>query len=134
MQDTLYLYWSDTILTHISQLKERFTKLDLLEIKDFSSSYSFRLYEILICSIGENSYKNPKFSVEELMYMMQVPRSYLGYNIFKQRVLTPCVRELSTKTGKFKAIALKEHKGKGSKKIVEVEFTGCGIGNKYKCN
>ena len=131
-QDTLTIKWSDTILSHISLLKERFTKLDLLEIKDFSSSYSFRLYEILICAIGENSFKNPKFEVEVLMDMMQVPESYRNYRTFKARVLTPCTSELQNKTNKFSKLSLIEHKRKGSKKIMEVEFSGVGIGKKYK--
>jgi len=131
-QDSLTIKWSDTILSHISQLKERFTKLDLLEMKDFSSSYTFRLYEILICSIGENSYKNPKFLVEDLQRIMKVPESYLQYKIFKQKVLTPCTKELQTKTGKFSKLNFVEGKLAGSKKVVSLEFSGCGVGNRYK--
>ena len=130
--DTVELYWSRTILSHISLLKERFTKLDLTEIRDFNSTYSFRLYEILTCAIGENSFKNPKFDVEVLMDMMQVPESYRNYRTFKARVLTPCTSELQNKTNKFSKLSLIEHKRKGSKKIVEVEFSGVGIGKKYK--
>lgn len=130
--DTVELWWSNNIRKHISQLKERFTKLDLLEIQDFSSSYSFRLYEILTCSIGENSYKNPKYAVEDLMRMLQVPPSLTDYRNFKARVLNPCSKELSEKTGKFKKLTFVEHKVKGSKKVESIEFQGCGIGNKYK--
>lgn len=130
--DSWELYWSRTILTHISELKERFTKLDLTEMKDFSSSYSFRLYEILMCSVGENSYRNPSFEVETLMNMMQVPESYRNYRSFKARVLTPCTKELRTKTGKFTNLSITEIKQKGSKKVISLEFAGCGIGNRYK--
>jgi plasmid replication initiation protein len=130
--DTWELYWSRTILAHISELKERFTKLDLTEMKDFSSSYSFRLYEILMCSVGENSYRNPSFEVETLMTMMQVPESYRNYRAFKARVLTPCTKELLTKTGKFSNLSITEIKQKGSKKVISLEFSGCGIGNRYK--
>jgi plasmid replication initiation protein len=130
--DTLKLYWSLPILAHISELKERFTKLDLTEMKDFSSSYSFRLYEILMCSVGENSYRNPSFEVETLMNMMQVPESYRNFRAFKARVLTPCTKELRTKTGKFSNLSITEVKQKGSKKVISLEFNGCGIGNRYK--
>lgn len=130
--DTIVIKWSDTILEHISQLKKRFTKLDLSAMQNFSSSYSFRLYEILTCSVGENSYKNPRYTVEELMGMLQVPPSLTDYRNFKARVLNPCSKELTEKTGKFKKLVLVEHKVKGSKKVASIEFQGCGIGNKYK--
>jgi len=130
--DTTELWLSNTILKHVSQLKERFTKLDLLEVQDFSSSYSFRLYEILTCSVGENSYKNPRYAVDELMTMMQVPPSLKDYRNFKARVLTPCSKELTEKTGKFKKLSLVETRVKGSKKVASIEFQGCGIRNKYK--
>ena len=130
--DTIMLTWTTRVLLHISLLQERFTKLDLLEIKDFKSNYSFRLYEILICSIGENSYRNPKFLVEDLMNLLDIPRSYRNYMTFKQKVLTPCTKELQTKTGKFSKLEFKEGKLSGSKKVVSIEFTHCGVGNRYK--
>ena len=130
--DLLQAMFTNTVLQSISELTEKFTKLDLVEMKDFSSSYSFRLYEILHCRIGENSYKNPKFEVETLMLMLDVPPSLLNYRNFKLRVLTPCVAELRCKTGKFSKLELVEHKGKGSKKVLELEFKGSGIGNRYK--
>jgi plasmid replication initiation protein len=130
--DILQAMLTSTVVANISELTERFTKLDLLEMKDFSSSYSFRIYEILICSIGENSYKNPKFKLEDLMSMLDVPESLKDYRNFKARVITPCLKELKTKTGKFSKLEVKEHKQTGSKKVIEIEFTGCGIGNRYK--
>lgn len=130
--DVIMLTWTNRVLQHISLLKERFTKLDLLEIKKFHSSYSFRLYEILICSVGENSYKNPSFETEELMNMLDVPDSYRNYMTFKVKVITPCVKELKIKTGKFNSLNIIEHKKQGSKKIVRLEFSGCGVGNRYK--
>lgn len=130
--DVLQAMLTSTVVANISELTERFTKLDLLEMKDFSSSYSFRLYEILMCSVGENSYRNPNFLVENLMELMQVPESLKDYRNFKTRVLTPCTKELQTKTGKFSKLAFKEGKLAGSKKVVSLEFTHCGIGNRYK--
>lgn len=130
--DSVILAWSPRVKKHISQLKERFTKLDLAEMKDFSSSYTFRLYEIIQCSIGENGYKNPNIKVKDLMTALDVPESYKNYMTFNARVLTPCVKELNTKIAKFKKLKVEEHKVKGSKKVESIEFQGCGIGNRYK--
>lgn len=130
--DAVMITWSQRVLNHISLLKERFTKLDLKEMKDFSSTYTFRIYELIICSVGENSYKNPKFPVEDLMNILDVPDSYRNYMTFKLKVLKPVIAELRSKTGKFSGIELVEHKKQGSKKIMEVEFAKCGVGNRYK--
>jgi plasmid replication initiation protein len=130
--DLLQAMFTSTVVSNISELSERFTKLDLKEMKDFSSSYSFRLYEILMCSVGENSYRNPSFVVSDLMTMLDVPDSLKDYRNFKTRVLTPCTKELQTKTGKFTNLSINEVKQKGSKKVVSLEFSGCGIGNRYK--
>jgi plasmid replication initiation protein len=130
--DKLQAMLTSTVVANISELTERFTKLDLLEMKDFSISYSFRLYEILMCSVGENSYRNPNFLVEDLMKLLDVPESLKDYRNFKTRVLNPVTKELQTKTGKFSKLEIKEVKQRGSKKVVELEFSGCGIGNRYK--
>ena len=130
--DVVMITWSQRVLSHISLLRERFTKLDLKEMKDFSSTYSFRIYELIICSVGENSYQNPKFLVDDLMDILDVPDSYRNYMTFKQKVLKPVIAELRNKTGKFAGIEIIEHKKQGSKKVIEIEFIRCGVGNRYK--
>jgi plasmid replication initiation protein len=130
--DVLKVMLTSTVVANISELTERFTKLDLLEMKDFSSSYSFRLYEILMCSVGENSYRNPNFLVEDLMNLLDVPDSLKDYRNFKARVLNPCTKELQTKTGKFSKLEISEIKLPKSKKVIGLKFNGCGIGNRYK--
>lgn len=37
-----------------------------------------------------------------------------------------------SKTGKFTNLVINEVKQKGSKKVVSLEFSGCGVGNRYK--
>jgi plasmid replication initiation protein len=129
--DNITIRWSQDILEHVSELKERYVKLDLNDLVELQSSYSYRLYEILNVTLGENGYKNPSFSVEDLMFMLDVPRSYRSYNIFKMRVLTPCVKELSETVLKFKNLSVVETNAPRSKKVVSLEFRGCGVGNRY---
>jgi len=130
-QDNITIRWSQDILEHISELKERYVKLDLDDLVELQSSYSYRLYEILNTSIGENGYKNPSFMVEDLMFMLDVPRSYRAYNIFKMRVLTPCVKELSENIPKFKKLSVVETNAPRSKRVASLEFKGVGVGTRY---
>lgn len=129
--DSFKLCWSPTVHRYISNLKGSYAKLSLVDMKNFNSSYSFRLYEILISRVGENGYKKPRFSVEELMDMLQVPESYRSYNIFKQKVLTPCTKELRENVTQFSRLAFEGIPQPRSKKIIEIEWQYAGIGNKY---
>lgn len=127
--DTFSIKWSTELIEHISLHIDHFTTLDLKEMVDFKSSYTFRLYELLVSLTGHNKYKNPRLPVETWMYMLDVPESYKEYKTFKSKVLIPCIKELSAKVVKFKAINIKEHKKPLSRtrKIEEIEFTGVGI-------
>ncbi len=129
-EDCFEIFWTKKIIDHIAQLRERFCKLDLFEMKDFSSSYTFRLYEILTMIAGENSYRNPSFDVENLYFMMDVPESYLEYKFFKRRVLVPAITELQSKVKRFEKVKFDEIKI--GKKVKEIKFFGIGVGNKYK--
>ena len=123
-EDVFKICWTEPVIQHISLLRERFVQLKLEDMIDFNSSYTFRLYEILITSIGENSYKNPKFSPEVLMEMMDVPESCLVYKTFRQRVLTTAVRELKVKVKRFEKLEMVEEKEKGKRKVIRLEFVG----------
>ena len=130
VEDRFEIYWTPQVIGHISQLRERFVKLDLSELIDVKSMYSFRLYEILTTVIGENSYRNPSFTIEQLMHMMDVPDSCKEYKIFKQRVLMVAVGELKTKVKRFSKMEIEEEKEK--RKVLGIKFCGVGVASRYK--
>jgi len=129
-KDTFNICWTEPVIQHISLLRERFVKLDLTELVNLSSSYSFRLYEILTTVTGENSYKNPSFTVEQLMYMMDVPDSCKVYKTFNNRVLKVAITELKTKVKRFAKLGMEEEKEK--RKVIGIKFCGVGISGRYK--
>ena len=131
-EDSISIRWSEELVQHICQLRERFVKLDLMELIDLKSIYSWRLYEILVTTIGENSYKNPSFTPEQLMFMMDVPESCKVYKTFKGRVLKVAVEELKTKVKRFSKMNMVEEKENGKRKVIGVGFEGVGVGNRYK--
>jgi hypothetical protein len=130
--DRFEIYWSPKVIQHLCLLRERFVKIDLSELIDLQSSYSFRLYEILTTVVGENSYKNPYFTVTQLMDMFDVPESYREYKVFNNRVLKTAVGELKTKVKRFSKMEIEEEKEKGKRKVVGVRFCGVGVSAKYK--
>jgi len=130
--DTFEIAWTEPVIQHISLLRERFVKLDLKELVALDSSYSFRLYEILTTVVGENGYKNPYFTVEQLMYMLDVPDSCKVYKTFKQRVVMIAIKELKTKVKRFEKMEMIEEKEKGKKKVVGIRFSGVGVAGTYR--
>jgi len=128
--DTFTICWTREVLKHLTLQREYFTKLDLGELTEFTSSYSFRLYELLSAISGGNSYKNPRLEVEAWMNTLDVPTSLYEYKKFKAMVLKPCIAELREKTQRFRYLDFKEHKV--GTKVMEIEFTGVGIGARYK--
>jgi len=76
---------------YLLQLKERFVSYNLKYILPLTSTYSVRIYQLL-----KEYEKLTKryFEVEELMDILQVPKSYRIYNRFKEKVLKVAEKEL----------------------------------------
>ena len=76
---------------YLLQLKKRFVAYNLKYILPLTSNYSIRIYQLL--KEYENLTKR-YFDVEELMEVLQVPKSYRNYADFKRKVLQVAEREL----------------------------------------
>ena len=83
--------FSEKIKPYLLQLKERFVAYNLKYILPLTSTYSVRIYQLL-----KEYEKLTKryFDVEELMEVLQVPKSYRNYADFKRKVLQVAEREL----------------------------------------
>lgn len=91
------------ILPHLLGLKQRFSSYPLREALSFTSSYTWRFYEILTSWAQPKERTNGIFtgwidrqSVDELREMLGVPTSYRWDN-FKKRVLDVVTSELKEK-------------------------------------
>jgi len=85
----------DDLKPYLLELKERFIKYNLRYIIPLKSAYSIRIYQLLK---EYEKYGVRYFDVEELMNILQVPKSYQRYGLFKQKVLEQAHRELTEKT------------------------------------
>ena len=86
------LYFSPEIIPYLSQLSEKFTAYKLKYVAQFKSSYSIRLYEILVqwASTGEREVK-----VDWLREIFQVEDKYKTIKDFKKYIIDPSVTDIN---------------------------------------
>jgi plasmid replication initiation protein len=89
----LGFHWK--IFPYFRELKERFTKYDLMNVKEFSGVYSVRFYELIkqYENIGHRTIK-----IEILRKWFQLEKKYPRYNDMRTRVIEPAYKELKEKS------------------------------------
>lgn len=115
------------IVPHLIGLREKFSSYPLKAAVDFSSSYTWRFYELLVSWAQKKEDTGGVFagwltvSVEELRQMLGVPDSY-AWVIFERQVLNVVTAELLKKAN----IQVKITRQKTSRKIthLKIEFIG----------
>jgi plasmid replication initiation protein len=108
----------DDLKPFLLQLKENFTKYELVYTLHFKSKYTIRLYE-LIKSIHYHELQEyrRRFDVDELRRILGA-ETYPIYKNFKQRVLSPTIEEINKYSDKTLAI----EEIKQGRKIVAIEL------------
>jgi len=81
----------DDLKPYLIDLKKRFVKFNLMHVLPMQSKYSIRLYQLL--KEYEKLTKRT-FTVKELQELLQVPKSLLIYNRFKEKVLKVAEKEM----------------------------------------
>jgi len=92
---TITLRFAPELKEFLLELKGHFTKYALKHVKEFRSTYSIRLYELL------KQYENlgaRTFEVEDLKEILQIKDLYKDYNLFKQRVILTAQSEINQKS------------------------------------
>lgn len=91
------------IVPHLIGLKEKFSSYPLKRAVNFSSSYTWRFYELLVSWAQPKQHTEERFmgwidrqSVEELREMLGVPASYT-WGMFQKKVLDITQTELLEK-------------------------------------
>lgn len=112
------------IIPHLIGMRERFSSYPLRKTVDFTSSYTWRFYEVLVSWAQPKAVSGGRFfgwidrqSVEELREMLGVPESY-NWGQFKKRVLDTLKLELMKKANIY--IEFKEIKT--SRKITHLNI------------
>ena len=107
--------FSEKLKPYLLELKERFITYNLKHIVPLTSTYSIRIYQLL------KEYEKLKiryFEVEELMELLQVPKSYKLYSKFNQGILQVADKELKEHTDIY--FTLQEEKE--GKKVTRLVF------------
>jgi plasmid replication initiation protein len=124
--DLVGLRWSIDLLPYITDLKDYFTKLKLGKLLELQSIYSWKLYTVICSRRGENSYKSGvTFTLEELLFMLDVPDSYKEFKHFNNLLLKKAIIELRNK---LKMNNLEVKFVKSGRKIVKLVFFGFTTG------
>lgn len=112
-------------IPHLVCLREKFTSYPLKDAVNFSSSYTWRLYEIMASWSQDKKITNGVFvgwftvSVDELRLQMGMPESYLWVNV--ERTLAKATEELWNKA-RIKTVITRT---KTNRKITHLKFEFC---------
>ncbi len=114
---SLSLRFSTDIIPYISEIRESFVCYKFKQIARFKSSYSARLYELLIQRLDLTNER--EISITQIKSMFKLGKSYDRYNNLKQRVIIPAIKDINEHsdinviyqeiTEKRKVIGLKFH-------------------------
>ena len=80
----------------ITRLEEQFTKYDIEQVRELSTGYAVRLYEILIA--WRSTGKHPLLRYKNLEKLGVLDTEYKQMNDFKKRVLDPSINQINDKT------------------------------------
>lgn len=107
------LAFAEDILPYLTQLKANFTKYRLLEISELSSIHSIRLYELIVCWLGQYQYSKT-YDLDDFKYVMGVGNKYKQFNDLKKFVVEKAINEINENTN-YKVIVeyIKKSRGKG---------------------
>ena len=92
------LCFDEKLKPYLLQLKEHFTKYDLVTVVTFKSQYSIRLYELLKASeyLGRGGPFYREFEIEDLKSIFGVGKSeYKRVQDIRRRMIEPAVEEVS---------------------------------------
>lgn len=95
--DTIGIRWSYDILPYIQNLSKYFTKLKLNNLLGLRSTYSWKLYQLLLSKKGENIYKKQvEIEIESLLFSLDVPESCKEFKHFNSKILQRCMKEIES--------------------------------------
>jgi plasmid replication initiation protein len=80
---------------YLLQMSKRITKTNLKQVIKLSSNYAIRIFHLLkeYEKIGHRD-----FEISELHELMQTPKSYQDYSLFRKKVLDVAVKEINKHT------------------------------------
>jgi len=84
--------FDEDLLPHILALRDKFTKYKIKYVYQFTSAYTWRLYELLI---QNKDMKKRDFDLEEFKWKVGVAEKYGAIGDLKKRVIDPSIDEIN---------------------------------------
>ena len=92
-----YIEFHEDLIPYIANLKNRYTKYELVHIGAFTSTHTIRLYE-LMAQYKNSREKSREITIESLKDWLQISDKYPELRDLKKRVLTPAINEINEKS------------------------------------
>lgn len=91
------LTFAEDILPYLTQLKANFTKYRLIEVSELSSTHAIRLYELIVCWVGQYQYSKT-IDLEDFRYVMGVSGKYKQFGQLREFVIDKAIEEINEST------------------------------------
>ena len=91
------LTFAEDILPYLTQLKANFTKYRLIEVSELSSTHAIRLYELIVCWVGQYQYSKT-IELEDFRYVMGVAGKYKQFGQLREFVIDKAIEESNEST------------------------------------
>lgn len=112
------LRFGSKVVPLITDLAKRFTSYEIEQVREFTSSYAIRLYELVIS--WEAKMETPVIPIEDFRMRMGVdPGQYTLLSNFKSRVLTPAIEQINEHSD----IEVEYEQHKQGRKIIGLSFS-----------
>jgi plasmid replication initiation protein len=96
---TLGIRWSEEVIQYISELKWFFLTLKLDEVKNLSSFYALRLYELIRCELGEKPKEIPYFTIEDIRFLLDIDeKKHLTTTNLTNSLMKPAIKAINRDT------------------------------------
>ena len=89
--------FAEDILPYLTQQKANFTKYRLMEVSELSSIHSIRLYELIVCWIGQYQYAKT-MDLDDFRYIMGITGKYKQFGQLRERVIETAIDEVNEST------------------------------------
>ena len=133
---TFTLKFADDILPCLMHLKKCFTKYGLEEIRFFKSTYSVRLFELLMQ--WKSKKKSLIIDVSDIRQRFGIePSQYAKFKDFYRRCITPAIKDINAHSSIYVAQVIKHKLGRNISKLEFVfmpqkEFNGMVQSSHFK--
>ena len=111
--EQITITFAEDVLPYLTQLKANFTKYRLMEVTELSSIHSIRLYELIVCWVGQYQYTKA-MNLDDFRYVMGIKGKYKQFGQLRERVIDTAIDEVNESTNyKVTVEYHKKSRGKG---------------------